>query len=426
MSLRTLKLQTLGLAICGSAILLMLISFLGLPDDRTSVEYIHRPMLSTIKNTSSKDDASCTHTNQGKFLIVDDKGMVCPREEMNLFGCCNTTNTDRMPYSCETCDEKSHCCSAYEYCVSCCLNPVDNQFLEKRKDSSFRKTLTKGQMWLWALEDDFEFCTAQCRTSSRTVIHQNTFKSPLKHCYGPSGPSFTNDGVDRHEKRELESEQSTKNKKAQTVVHHDDIDHKNNEHIQVELLDKGVKTKINYDVTDAKTTSVDLVQDTTERETKDEEVVVEKQSVASDEVLDKISEGVVKTDDKSDTRSDTSDTTSDELMDILARLKRVEEEKKALEEENRRLKDRAANSDVDTTGSNQKITTTSAGDTNEVVIDASSHDTEHQYVYDQSVQINGSAKPSHAVNSKFIRFSYYMMYIVTAFTIWLSYYWDMV
>ena len=76
MSLRSLKLQTLGLAICGSAILLMLISFLGLPDDRTGAEYIHRPMLSTIKNTNYKDDATCAHTNQGKFLVVDDKGTI--------------------------------------------------------------------------------------------------------------------------------------------------------------------------------------------------------------------------------------------------------------------------------------------------------------------------------------------------------------
>lgn len=280
---------------------------------------------------------------------------------------------------------------------------------------------------MWALEDDFEFCTAQCRTSSRTVIHQNTFKSPLKHCYGPSGPSLTNDGVDRTaEKRERETEHSTKNKKAHTVVHHDDIDQKTTEHSQFELMDKGGKSKINNDVSDAKTTSLDLVQDRTGHENKDEEVVVEKQSVASDEVLDKISEGVKNTDDKRDTRSDTSaDTMSDEFTEILARLKRVEEEKKALEEENRRLKDRA-HSDVDTTGSNQKITSSSKGDTSEVIVEAVSHDMEHQYVYDQSVQINGSAKRSPAVSSKFIRFSYYMMYITTAFSIWLSYYWDMV
>lgn len=54
----------------------MLISFLGLPDDRTGAEYIHRPMLSTIKNTNYKDDATCAHTNQGKFLVVDDKGTI--------------------------------------------------------------------------------------------------------------------------------------------------------------------------------------------------------------------------------------------------------------------------------------------------------------------------------------------------------------
>lgn len=76
MSLRSLKLQTLGLVICGSAVLLMLISFLGLPDDGTGVEYIHRPMLSTIKNTNYKEDSTCAHTNQGKYLVVDDKGTI--------------------------------------------------------------------------------------------------------------------------------------------------------------------------------------------------------------------------------------------------------------------------------------------------------------------------------------------------------------
>lgn len=278
-------------------------------------------------------------------------------------------------------------------------------------------------MWLWALEDDFEFCTAQCRTSSRTVIHQNTFKSPLKHCYGPSGPSFTNDGVDRHEKRDLENEEPIKEKKTHKVVHHDDIDHENNnERVKAEKVDQSVKTEVKADASVTKT-SVDLVHDKTGHETKDEEVVVEKQSVASDEVLDKITEDVAKSTAKSDTRSDTSDAVSEEFAEILARLKRVEEEKKALEEENKRLKDR---SDVDSAGSSQKTTSTATRDNNENIVAAESHDTEHQFVYDQSVQINGSAKPSHAVDSKFIRFSYYMMYFMTAFSIWLSHYWGMV
>lgn len=294
--------------------------------------------------------------------------------------------------------------------------------MEKRKDASFRKTLPKAQMWLWALDDNFEFCTAQCRTSSRTVIHQNAFKSPLKHCYGPTGPSLTNTGADRHERGTDNEDSATNTKAARDVVHHDDIDQKDSE---AGLEDVTEEKRSNEDA--EPTVTVDAADTSSEGQTANDDTDSAESDSASDEALDQI-DAAVQTGEK----LDASVAKSTEMELILERLKRVEEEKKALEEENKRLKDRNFG-EADTRASEESTTATLRNDEGVtaavrsdegVTLAALSHDMEHQHVYDQSVRA-ASAKLSPGVSSKFIRFSYYMMYIATAFSIWLSYYWDL-
>ena len=34
----------------------------------------------------------------------------------------------------------------------------------------------------------FEFCQYKCRTSSASVIHENSYRSAAKHCYGAARP----------------------------------------------------------------------------------------------------------------------------------------------------------------------------------------------------------------------------------------------
>lgn len=74
-------------------------------------------------NASSDADITCRNSVQGKVLIVDDRGFVCPRQEILPNGCCNDNlSTTIIQYSCETC-KNNNCCAIYEYCISCCLHP---------------------------------------------------------------------------------------------------------------------------------------------------------------------------------------------------------------------------------------------------------------------------------------------------------------
>lgn len=70
--------------------------------------------------TLSRPD-KCRNSIQGKILIVDDEGYVCTRSNLLNNGCCRL-NEQSVQYDCDTCNDKG-CCSDYERCVSCCLNP---------------------------------------------------------------------------------------------------------------------------------------------------------------------------------------------------------------------------------------------------------------------------------------------------------------
>lgn len=77
---------------------------------------------------------NCRNSVQGKVLIVDDEGYVCPRIELLSTGCCKLTPLLKQ-YDCDSCIDDG-CCSVYEHCVSCCLNPnkvsenwIGSQFL---------------------------------------------------------------------------------------------------------------------------------------------------------------------------------------------------------------------------------------------------------------------------------------------------------
>lgn len=72
-------------------------------------------------NTHIDRPTECRNSIQGKILLVDDDGFVCPRNQLLNNGCCKITNKS-IQYSCKTCSEEG-CCAVYERCVSCCLNP---------------------------------------------------------------------------------------------------------------------------------------------------------------------------------------------------------------------------------------------------------------------------------------------------------------
>ncbi|MEE6525671.1 hypothetical protein FKM82_025840, partial [Ascaphus truei] len=71
---------------------------------------------------SSRLSNQCRNSVQGKLLITDDLGYVCERNELLTNGCCNINVPSSKMYSCQSCLPNG-CCSVYEFCVSCCLQP---------------------------------------------------------------------------------------------------------------------------------------------------------------------------------------------------------------------------------------------------------------------------------------------------------------
>ncbi|XP_055680921.1 SREBP regulating gene protein [Lutzomyia longipalpis] len=133
------------------------------------------------QNVSFNDPSvKCRNSVQGRFLIVDERGFVCPRFDVLPTGCCNVETPATTHYSCETCTEAG-CCAIYEYCVSCCLHPDKKELLERVMEKA-----TRRQKAVFAsVQDNFELCLAKCRTDSHSVQHENKYRDPkAKHCYG--------------------------------------------------------------------------------------------------------------------------------------------------------------------------------------------------------------------------------------------------
>lgn len=125
----------------------------------------------SIEPDTSNSALGCKSTSQGKVWIADDHGFVCTRHQWNHTSrCCDQKETSR--FTCKTCNSNYQCCKEYEYCVSCCL----------RIDAS--KSVKTSRIFSSVTLDDFDFCAAQCRTYSGSVIHQNSYRSVFRYCYG--------------------------------------------------------------------------------------------------------------------------------------------------------------------------------------------------------------------------------------------------
>jgi len=115
---------------------------------------------------------------------------------------------DRTQETMPTCSAEHQCCSQYEFCVSSCLNFVWEHThsttvrVKKSKREDGDKTFDSLQILMGQHHADdanvakeysedfdiFDWCLLRCRTSGRSVIHQNSFRSTLKHCYGVKDP----------------------------------------------------------------------------------------------------------------------------------------------------------------------------------------------------------------------------------------------
>ncbi|XP_041979223.1 SREBP regulating gene protein [Aricia agestis] len=134
----------------------------------------------TLQEHNETADFSCRNSMQGKSLIVDDRGYICPRTEITRNGCCNTDAETTSRYSCETC-RNTGCCVIYEHCVSCCLDPNKRHLLQ---DVLSRLSADENVLF-HSISDDYELCLTKCRTSSHSVLHENSYRDPThKHCFG--------------------------------------------------------------------------------------------------------------------------------------------------------------------------------------------------------------------------------------------------
>lgn len=51
------------------------------------------------------------------------------------------------------------------------------------------KLSTEKNVLFRSLSDDYELCLTKCRTSSHSVLHENSYKDPInKHCFGDELP----------------------------------------------------------------------------------------------------------------------------------------------------------------------------------------------------------------------------------------------
>lgn len=152
---------------------------------------------STSERMGEVDSNSpCMNTAQGKDYVVDHRGYMCRRWEMDReqIGCCNATVSSR--YQCNAC--VSGCCPSFEECVSCCLGDetVAENFarLLSQQPNAGGKPLSAPLHQIGGdSEKRFEMCMAFCRTSSQSVNRDNSFKSPSssRYCFLHRRPTST-------------------------------------------------------------------------------------------------------------------------------------------------------------------------------------------------------------------------------------------
>jgi hypothetical protein len=141
---------------------------------------------STVKSQQRKirirdvpGDNTCRNTLQGLSSITDSLGFFCPRENLDYkTGCC--TNGER--YSCQGCNLEDQCCTEYEHCVSCCLDPRHEAAVLAPRTKRFTRN-SDGGTW----PDAWEYCSGLCRTHSRSTVHENAYISTRHHCFSGHG-----------------------------------------------------------------------------------------------------------------------------------------------------------------------------------------------------------------------------------------------
>ncbi|XP_071179838.1 SREBP regulating gene protein-like [Mytilus edulis] len=145
-----------------------------------------KPNLPDVVSNNSTKIVPCRNSVQGKLIIVDERGYICNRTELDNRGCCDVTLQHISKHRCDKCSSNG-CCEQFEFCVSCCLNPEKKTLLTRVLEEARQL----GDRSLASVGDQFELCLAKCRTSSQSVQHENSYRNPkAKYCYGGNPPEL--------------------------------------------------------------------------------------------------------------------------------------------------------------------------------------------------------------------------------------------
>eukprot|EP00300_Choanocystis_sp_HF-7_P007892 c15568_g1_i1.p1 GENE.c15568_g1_i1~~c15568_g1_i1.p1 ORF type:complete len:136 (+),score=11.73 c15568_g1_i1:256-663(+) len=89
----------------------------------------------------------------------------------------SSERTSTSLHSCQTCDPATSCCESFPYCVACCMSEPQRL--------SLANSVPDRVVHLYAsLHSVFDVCQIVCRTNSRSVVFETTFKQPkTRHCY---------------------------------------------------------------------------------------------------------------------------------------------------------------------------------------------------------------------------------------------------
>ncbi|CAG9865366.1 unnamed protein product [Phyllotreta striolata] len=170
----------LSFSYCGLSYLKNAGLFNGNDDEVAAIKRTQPFVWRSLQQHNASDDDGCRNSVQGKLLIADDRGYLCPRAELLRNGCCNSLGPGVAQYDCDTC-RPNNCCTIYEHCISCCLQPDKKEVLE----SVLGRASEQNNVLIASVADHFELCLAKCRTSSQSVRHENSYRDPeAKHCFG--------------------------------------------------------------------------------------------------------------------------------------------------------------------------------------------------------------------------------------------------
>ena len=122
----------------------------------------------------------CRNTQQGEMLVTDDRGYVCPVEDIDPVTSCCLRGSG--PYTCTGCDTVSQCCILYETCVSCCMKPSFNA--SERMVSEYK---IRGRRETGHFTNEFDFCRSMCRTTKDCTLHENGYRSDFRFCFSETG-----------------------------------------------------------------------------------------------------------------------------------------------------------------------------------------------------------------------------------------------